>query len=91
VELKKTRNISTTAGNGNSHANSGITHLRVIEQTVFLDDERFEPLGNAFSNRREKMQEDYRRMALSTRLESAGKIAYQNRVRFTTRSDSKLF
>lgn len=56
-----------------------ITHLRVLEQTVFLDDERFEPLGTTF--RRGKLQEDYLRKALSSKLDSPGKIAYQNRVR----------
>ena len=65
-------------GNDNNFAERRITHLRVLEQTIFLDDERFEPLGTTF--RRGKLQEDYLRKAMSTKLESPGKIAYQNRV-----------
>lgn len=68
-----------------SHRSSSSIHLHVIEQTVFLDDERFEPLGSAF--RTGKLQEDYLRKAFSTRLESRGKIAYQNRDQLGQESD----
>jgi hypothetical protein len=70
------------------NSNKRITHLRVVEQTVFVDDEGFAPLGTTF--RREKVAEDYSRKALAIQLESAGKIAYQSRVGGNRRWDFSI-
>ncbi|KAI1726314.1 rhoGAP domain-containing protein [Ditylenchus destructor] len=61
------------------------THVRIIEQTVFLDDESFEPLGNHAS--RESRTEDYAKRALKTSLESPDKLMYICRDQLGQESD----
>uniref|UniRef100_A0A915DBN0 NADH dehydrogenase [ubiquinone] 1 alpha subcomplex subunit 5 n=1 Tax=Ditylenchus dipsaci TaxID=166011 RepID=A0A915DBN0_9BILA len=64
------------------------THVRVVEQTVFLDDESFEPLGNHHhSSKLDDGGASYVKRALKTTLESSDKLMYICRDQLGQESD----